>query len=72
MSGASTSYDPKQVAALAPEALQDGVTAARQAFTEAADLDQLKAAPDFKYTSTAVAASNMRPTAEQPMKKTTP
>ena len=44
MSGANTSYDPKQVAALAPEALQDGVTAARQAFTEAADLDQLKAA----------------------------
>ena len=35
-------------------------------------LDQLKAAPDFKYTSTAVAESNMRPTADKPMKKSTP
>jgi phenylalanyl-tRNA synthetase alpha chain len=44
MSGANTSYDPKQVAALAPEALQHGVTAARQAFAEAADLGQLRTA----------------------------
>jgi len=44
MSGANTSYDPKQVAALSPEALQAGVEAAVEAFTAAADLDQLRAA----------------------------
>ncbi len=44
MSGANTSYDPKQVAALAPEALRQGVLAAQQAFTDATDLDQLRAA----------------------------
>jgi sporulation protein YlmC with PRC-barrel domain len=36
-------------------------------------LDQLKAAPDFKYASSAVAESDMRPAANDPtMKKTTP
>jgi phenylalanyl-tRNA synthetase alpha chain len=44
MSGANTSYDPKQVAALSPEALQAGVEAAVAAFTAASDLDQLRAA----------------------------
>jgi phenylalanyl-tRNA synthetase alpha chain len=44
MSGANTSYDPKQVAALSPQSLAAGVQAAVRAFTEAADLDELKAA----------------------------
>ena len=44
MSGANTSYDPKQVAALSPDALQAGVEAAVEAFTAAADLEQLRAA----------------------------
>ncbi|HTZ42709.1 MAG TPA: phenylalanine--tRNA ligase subunit alpha [Jatrophihabitans sp.] len=44
MSGANTSYDPKQVAALSPEALQAGVEAAVRAFTAAGDLDALRAA----------------------------
>ncbi len=44
MSGANTSYDPKQVAALSPEALQAGVDAAIQAFQAATDLDELKLA----------------------------
>ncbi len=44
MSGANTSYDPKQVAALSADALQAGVEAALRAFTEAGDLDQLRAA----------------------------
>ncbi len=35
-------------------------------------LDQLKAAPDFKYASSTVAESEMRPTTDQQMKKTTP
>jgi phenylalanyl-tRNA synthetase alpha chain len=44
MSGANTSYDPKQVAALSPDALQAGVEAAVAAFTAATDLDELRAA----------------------------
>jgi phenylalanyl-tRNA synthetase alpha chain len=44
MSGANDSYDPKQVAALSPAALATGIAAARQAFAEARDLDQLRAA----------------------------
>jgi len=44
MSGANTSYDPKQVAALSPEALQAGVEAAVRAFADAPDLAALKAA----------------------------
>src|SRR5436305_2960773 len=44
MSGANTSYDPKQVAALSAEALQAGVEAAVLAFAAAADLEQLRAA----------------------------
>jgi phenylalanyl-tRNA synthetase alpha chain len=36
-------YDPKQVAMLAPDALQDAVAVAEKAFAEAADLDQLAA-----------------------------
>ena len=43
MSAPSNSYDPKQVAMLAPEALEDAVTAALKAFAEASDLDQLAA-----------------------------
>ena len=36
-------------------------------------LDQLKAAPDFKYASSTLADSDMRPAADDPtMKKTTP
>ncbi len=41
MSGPSSSYDPKQVAMLAPEALDDAVTTAVKAFAEAPDLDAL-------------------------------
>jgi phenylalanyl-tRNA synthetase alpha chain len=44
MSGANDPYDPKQVAALAPEALQEAVKRAEAAFAEAADLDALAAA----------------------------
>ena len=43
MSGANDPYDPKQVAALSPEALDAAVAAARQAFTGAADLEALAA-----------------------------
>ena len=41
MSGANDPYDPKQVAALSPEALGEAVTAAQKAFAEAADLEAL-------------------------------
>jgi phenylalanyl-tRNA synthetase alpha chain len=44
MSGANDPYDPKQVAALAPESLQEAVKQAEAAFGEAADLDALAAA----------------------------
>jgi phenylalanyl-tRNA synthetase alpha chain len=44
MSGANTSYDPKQVAALSPDALQAGVEAAVQAFAGATDLAALRTA----------------------------
>ncbi|MCP2258479.1 phenylalanyl-tRNA synthetase, alpha subunit [Streptoalloteichus tenebrarius] len=44
MSGANDPYDPKEVAALAPEALQDAVERARAAFAAAADLDALATA----------------------------
>ena len=43
MSGANDPYDPKQVAALSPEALDDAVEAARKAFDAAADLAALAA-----------------------------
>src|SRR5215207_4689390 len=43
VSGANDPYDPKQVAALSPEALDDAVTAAHKAFAEAADLEALAA-----------------------------
>jgi len=43
VSGANDPYDPKQVAALSPEALDDAVNAARQAFVGAADLEALAA-----------------------------
>ena len=43
MSGANDPYDPKQVAALSPEALDDAVTAAQKAFAEARDLEALAA-----------------------------
>jgi hypothetical protein len=39
VSGANDPYDPKQVAALSPEALDDAVEAARKAFAGAGDLD---------------------------------
>ena len=35
-------------------------------------LDQLKSAPDFKYASSTLAETNMRPAAGDQMKKTTP
>ncbi len=35
-------------------------------------LDQLKAAPDFKYASSTLADSDMRPAGDAAMKKTTP
>ncbi|RZS43322.1 phenylalanyl-tRNA synthetase alpha subunit [Herbihabitans rhizosphaerae] len=41
MSGANDSYDPKQVAALAPETLESAVEKAREEFAAAADLDAL-------------------------------
>ncbi|MDP9239596.1 MAG: phenylalanine--tRNA ligase subunit alpha, partial [Actinomycetota bacterium] len=43
MSGTS-SYDPKQVAMLAPEALDAAVTEAVKAFADAGDLDALAGA----------------------------
>jgi phenylalanyl-tRNA synthetase alpha chain len=43
VSGANDPYDPKQVAALSPEALDDAVTAARKAFAGAGDLEALAA-----------------------------
>ncbi len=43
MSPPSSSYDPKQVAMLAPEALDEAVIAATKAFAEAAALDALAA-----------------------------
>lgn len=44
MSAANDSYDPKQVAALAPEALDAAVREAEKAFAEAGSLDALAAA----------------------------
>lgn len=44
MSGANEGYDPKQVAALAPEALDAAVREAEKAFVEAGDLQALSAA----------------------------
>lgn len=44
MSGANDPYDPKEVVALAPETLQSAVDDAREAFEDAADLDELAAA----------------------------
>src|SRR5829696_2458857 len=43
VSGANDPYDPKQVAALSPEALDDAVTAAQKAFAGAGDLEALAA-----------------------------
>ena len=43
VSGANDPYDPKQVAALSPEALDDAVTAAQKAFAAAGDLEALAA-----------------------------
>jgi phenylalanyl-tRNA synthetase alpha chain len=44
MSGANDPYDPKQVAALSADALAAGVAAAREAFEQAATLNELHAA----------------------------
>jgi phenylalanyl-tRNA synthetase alpha chain len=44
MSGVNDPYDPKQVAALSPEALAEAVALARAAFVAAADLAQLHSA----------------------------
>jgi phenylalanyl-tRNA synthetase alpha chain len=44
MSAPNKSYDPVEVAALAPEAVEAAVTAALRAFDEADDLESLKAA----------------------------
>jgi phenylalanyl-tRNA synthetase alpha chain len=44
MSGANDPYDPKQVAALSPDALAAGVAAARDAFDKATDLAELQSA----------------------------
>jgi phenylalanyl-tRNA synthetase alpha chain len=44
MSGANDSYDPKEVAALAPETLEAAVEKAREEFSAAADLDALATA----------------------------
>jgi phenylalanyl-tRNA synthetase alpha chain len=44
MSGPNTSYDPVEVAALDPQALEDAVTAALAAAASATSLEQLKAA----------------------------
>ncbi len=43
MSGPNDAYDPKQVAALTPEALAQAVEDAEKAFTQAADLEELAA-----------------------------
>ncbi|APU16356.1 MULTISPECIES: phenylalanine--tRNA ligase subunit alpha [Actinoalloteichus] len=43
MSGVNDSYDPKEVAALAPQTLNLAVDAAREAFEKAVDLDELGA-----------------------------
>jgi phenylalanyl-tRNA synthetase alpha chain len=43
VSGANDPYDPKQVAALSPESLDAAVSAARQAFAAAGDLEALAA-----------------------------
>jgi phenylalanyl-tRNA synthetase alpha chain len=43
MSGVNDDYDPKEVAALQPEALQSAVAAAERAFAEATDLSMLAA-----------------------------
>ncbi|MGH3696669.1 MAG: phenylalanine--tRNA ligase subunit alpha [Pseudonocardiaceae bacterium] len=43
MSGINDVYDPKQVAVLTPEALEQAVVDAGKAFAEAADLDELAA-----------------------------
>ncbi|HEX2291247.1 MAG TPA: phenylalanine--tRNA ligase subunit alpha [Pseudonocardiaceae bacterium] len=43
MSGTNDSYDPKQVAVLAPEVLAQAVEDAEKAFAQAADLDELAA-----------------------------
>src|SRR5689334_24898896 len=43
MSGVNDPFDPKQVAALAPETLKAAVEQAHEAFGEASDLDQLAA-----------------------------
>ena len=43
MSGANDPYDPKQVAALSPEALDEAVDAARSAFAQAGGLEALAA-----------------------------
>ena len=43
MSGSNDAYDPKQVAALTPEALDQAVEDAAKAFAAAADLDELAA-----------------------------
>lgn len=44
MSGPNTSFDPKQVADLQPEAIEAMVVSAHAAFTAAGNLDELKAA----------------------------
>ncbi len=44
MSGINDVYDPKQVAVLTPEALEQAVTDAVEAFAQATDLDELAAA----------------------------
>ena len=43
MSGANDAYDPKEVAALAPETLRQAIEKARVEFAAAADLDELAA-----------------------------
>ncbi|HEY4625893.1 MAG TPA: phenylalanine--tRNA ligase subunit alpha, partial [Blastococcus sp.] len=44
MSGANDPYDPKQVAALSPEVLDEAVSTAQKVFAAAADLAALAAA----------------------------
>ena len=41
MSGSTDSYDPKQVAILAPDALARAVEDAEKAFAQATDLEEL-------------------------------
>jgi phenylalanyl-tRNA synthetase alpha chain len=53
MSAANDSYDPKQVAALAPENLQDAVEQARKEFAAAGDLAALAAAKPAHLGDTA-------------------